>query len=212
MSNINLLPWRAQQEAKQKRRVLLQLGLVGVLSLGIVYAAGQVIKRQTQQQQLRNNQLQQASIELDGALHQLEQIRQQEQQLKRRRDTIAQLQLSRYQALHLFNQLPSWLPTGVRLDSVQLTPPLLTLKGQAQSYDQLSLLVQQIEQTAWLTEPRLQVQAHLDTSQSEVQQFVLQLRIVGTITNVTVNLTTFTPEIMDEWSTLAATPIPEEVP
>lgn len=207
MSNINLLPWRALQEAKQKRRVLLQLGLVVALSIATVWAAAQVIRWQTQHQQLRNNQLQQASTELDGALHQLELIRQQEQQLKQRFGTLEQLQLGRHQAVHLFNQLPRWLPSGVRLDSVQLNQQQLALKGQAQSYAQLSLFVQQIEQTVWLSEPRLQVQAQPDAAHAETQQFTLRLQVVGAITNPTSSLAD-----LDEMSDRGPILQPEEVP
>ena len=160
---------------------MLQLGLVCLLTVTAVGAVGLYIKQQNQQQASINNRLQQASVELEYSLQQLQLFRLQEQQLQERHRFLAQFQDSRYQALHLFNQLPSWLPMGVKLDSVQLQPQRLALKGQAQSYSQLSILIQQIEEAAWLTEPQLQAQALPNGGSTELQHFALQLRISGPI-------------------------------
>lgn len=181
MSNINLLPWRAQHQTRQKKRFIGQLALVSVLTMAAILVTTHQIKQQALAQQLRNAQLLQASAELDEALRHIEQARQQSQQLSARSDLITQFQQRRSQAVRLLNQLPTWLPAGVRLDSVHLAQQALELKGQAQSYHQLSLLVQHIEQAAWLSKPRLQAHAlPSDTriaDQAVTKQFSLQLSI-----------------------------------
>ncbi|MGO4999486.1 PilN domain-containing protein [Oceanisphaera sp. W20_SRM_FM3] len=181
MSHINLLPWRSLQQAKQERRVLRQLVIVCVLSIGCVWLAGQYLQQQIQSQQLRNAQLLQASAGLDDALQQLELLRQQEQQLAVRRDFIVPLQHSRHQALQLLNHLPSWLPKGVRLDSLQLSSQALELKGQAHNYGQLADLIQRIEGIPWLSEPRLQAHSLADAAQPGTQQFSLQAQLVAVV-------------------------------
>lgn len=179
MSHINLLPWRSLHQAKQKRRIFRQLGIICLLSMGLVWLAGQYIQQQTQRQQWRNAQLLQASAGLDDVLLQLDLLRQQEQQLAVRRDFIVPLQHSRDRALQLLNHLPSWLPKGVRLDSVQLTPQTLELKGQAHNYGQLADLIQRIEGLSWLSEPRLQAHSPADAAQSGTQQFSLQAQLAA---------------------------------
>ncbi|WP_319782309.1 PilN domain-containing protein [Oceanisphaera sp. IT1-181] len=209
MSNINLLPWRAQHQERQKKRFIGQLALVCVLTVAAVLVATHQIKQQAQAQQLRNAQLQQASTELDEALRHIEQARQQGQQLSARSDLIAQFQQRRSQAVRLLNQLPTWLPAGVRLDSVHLAQQALELKGQAQSYHQLSLLVQHIEQAAWLSEPRLQAQALPGDAriadQALTKQFSLQLSISAPET-VTVPIAIQPPISIPPSATIPAMP------
>lgn len=182
MSNINLLPWRAQLQTRQTQRILWQLVLVCALTVAAVSVAQQYVKRQEHEHQLRYGQLLRASTELDDTLRHIELVRLQGQQLRVRNDLIIELQPRRGQALRLLNQLPAWLPIGVRLDSVQLASGALEIKGQAQSYEQLALLVQRIEQATWLSEPRLQAQvlpdAMLSVTQSKAKQFSLQLNII----------------------------------
>ncbi|ART81963.1 hypothetical protein CBP31_04400 [Oceanisphaera profunda] len=209
MSNINLLPWRAQHQARQKKRFIGQLALVSVLTVAAILVTTHQIKQQALAQQLRNTQLQQASAELDEALRHIEQVRQQSQQLSARSDLIGQFQQRRSQAVRLLNQLPTWLPAGVRLDSVHLAQQALELKGQAQSYHQLSLLVQQIEQAVWLSKPRLQAQALPGdariSDQALTKQFSLQLSISAPET-VTVPIAIQPPISIPSSATIPAMP------
>ena len=183
MSNINLLPWRASHQAQQTRRICWQLLLVCLLTVLAISATAHTIKRQVQIQQARYLQLLEASAALGNSLRHIEQMRAQDQELQTRLQLIAQLQPQRSQALQLLNRLPTWLPRGVRLDSVQLANRTLELKGQGHSYQQLSLLVQRIEQEPWLREPRLQAQAlssaSLDSETPAPKQFSLQIKVLA---------------------------------
>ena len=180
MSNINLLPWRAKRQAQQTRRFMAQLALVMALGISAIWGGLHYLQQQSQHQAWRNAKLRQASSELESALQQLELIRRQDQQWQARQALISQLQPRRRQTLRLLNLLPSWLPEGIRLDSVQFTAPILEIKGHASNYEQLANLMAYLEQTAWLSAPRLQAQAlleaNLDVNQPAMQQFSLQLQ------------------------------------
>ena len=153
-----------------------------LLAVVAVSGAAQYIKQQVQVLQLRYEQLLQASTALDEVLQHIERMRYQDQQLRVRRELISQFQPRRSQALRLLNELPTWLPSGVRLDSLQLTGNALEIKGQVQNYEELALLAQRLEQQSWLSQPRLQAQVLPDTmlnaKTSEARQFSLQLSIL----------------------------------
>lgn len=175
MSNINLLPWRQQLKTKKKQLFMQQVSVVCVFSLVAIVGAYGYIKQQSQVQQQRNRQLQQTNIQLDDPLRTIEAFRQQRRQLQARADLIAQFQHQRHIPVQLFNQLPTWIPATVYLDQVQLSGHGLNMSGKAKDHSQLALMVQHIERSGWLVQPRLQVIAIPNASVSSANQFSLQL-------------------------------------
>ncbi|MGO1247018.1 MAG: PilN domain-containing protein [Oceanisphaera sp.] len=177
MSNINLLPWRQQLQAKQKRHFMLQLGVACLLSLALLMLAYSHVKQAAQAQQQHNIRLQTASTQLDSTLGTIEQLRQQQHALHTKIQVIDKLQQQRHLPVQLFNQLPNWISDDVHLDDVHLSDKGVVISGQAQTHSSLALMIEQIEGSHWLNQPRLSVSATDDATAGSGLPFILQLNI-----------------------------------
>lgn len=178
MSNINLLPWRDWQQRRRKHRFMVVIVGVCALSIGAAYGTGEWVQHQLALQYHRNQQLNQVSLTYTTTRQEFERAQQQAQQLAWQRDFIEQELLNSQQALRLFHDLPHWLPSGVKVDSLLLTSELLEIKGQALSYQQLSLALQSIEAATWLRQPLMQAERPHRANPTHHQQFSLRLKVI----------------------------------
>ena len=157
MPQINLLPWRQQERARRQKEF-------GLWALGAVLAAGAVTlftswgySAAIDRQHERNALLKGEIAELDKQITEILGLEAQRKRLEARMDIITKLQRSRPEVVHVFDQMARMLPDGVYLSSVKQSDKKLELKGVAQSSTRVSTLMRNIEASAWLTDPQLQV-------------------------------------------------------
>ena len=74
-----------------------------------------------------------------------------------RKEVIEELQGSRSQMVHLFDELVRTIPEGVRLSSIKQAGQTLTLEGYAQSNARVSSYMRNLEASGWMTNPDLKV-------------------------------------------------------
>ena len=72
-------------------------------------------------------------------------------------EIIEQLQRSRPEIVHVFDEIVRTLPDGVRLTSVKQTASRLEIKGDAESNTRVSAFMRNIDKSKWLAQPDLQV-------------------------------------------------------
>jgi type IV pilus assembly protein PilN len=157
MPQINLLPWRQLQRTQRKREF-------GFMALGALTAAGAVtlftwwgISAAIDRQHDRNELLKQEIAELDKQITEIQGLEAQKERMKARMEVVERLQRSRPEVVHVFDQLVRTLPDGVFLTSVKQTDLKLELRGIAQSSTRVSTFMRNIENSAWLSDPQLQV-------------------------------------------------------
>lgn len=157
MPQINLLPWRQQERARRQKEF-------GLWAFGAVLAAGAVTlftswgySAAIDRQHERNALLKSEIAELDKQITEILGLEAQRKRLEARMDIITKLQRSRPEVVHVFDQMARMLPDGVYLSSVKQSDKKLELKGVAQSSTRVSTLMRNIEASAWLTDPQLQV-------------------------------------------------------
>lgn len=157
MPRINLLPWR---EAERKRRrqefIFGAVGAVlvaGLLTLVVNWQFDSAIN----QQNARNRVLKNEIASLDQQITEILGLEQQKQRLLARMEVIEQLQRSRPEVVHLFDQLVRTLPEGVYLTSVKQTDKRIQLNGVAQSSTRVSTYMRNIDGSEWLADPALEV-------------------------------------------------------
>ena len=157
MPRINLLPWR-ESDRKRKRQEFIFAAL-GALALAAVI--GLVIKWQLQSaidhQNERNQLLKDEIAQLDRQITEILGLEQQKQRLLARMQVIEQLQRSRPEVVHLFDQLVRTIPDGVYLSEVKQTDRRVQLKGVAQSSTRVSTFMRNIDASQWLQDPALEV-------------------------------------------------------
>lgn len=157
MPRINLLPWR---EAERKRRrqefIFASVGALlaaGVLTLAVNWQFDSAISNQNERNQVLKNEI----ATLDKEITEILGLEQQKQRLLARMQVIEQLQRSRPEVVHLFDQLVRTVPDGVYLTAVKQTGKRVQLNGVAQSSTRVSSYMRNIDASEWMADPALEV-------------------------------------------------------
>lgn len=157
MPRINLLPWR-EAERKRKRQEF-GVGAVGALVLAtLVYlTVNWQMKSAIEEQMSRNDYLTGQISELDKQIAEILDLEEQKKRLQARITVIEQLELSRPEIVHVFDQLVRTTPDGIYLTSVKQTERKIELKGTAQSSTRVASYMRNIDSSEWLSDPALQI-------------------------------------------------------
>jgi type IV pilus assembly protein PilN len=173
MPRINLLPWRAELRQKRKKEFL--VALLGTVLVGgfLVYASKLTVRGWISGQNSRNQILRNEIAELDKQIAEIGGLETQRDRLLARMEIIDQLQRSRPEVVHLFDELVNTLPEGVHLTEVKQTDSRIELEGAAQSSTRVSSLMRNIANSEWLREPGLDVVQTVDNGPARNSQFTM---------------------------------------
>jgi len=157
MPRINLLPWREVERARLRQEFMLAVVaavLIGVLgALVIRWQYGVMIA----QQHARNQYLTDQVKQLDGQISEINDLEEKKSALHSRIKVIEQLQQSRPEVVHIFDQLVRLLPEGVYLTEVTQTDRRIQIKGIAESSSRVSTFMRNIDTSEWLKDPSLEI-------------------------------------------------------
>ena len=96
-----------------------------------------------------------------------------------RMDLIERLQVSRPEAVHLFDEIPRRLPEGVYLTALKQKGHDVTIEGMAQSNARVSTFMRNLDASPWLTEPRLDVIQTAQADSERMSRFTLHIKEVA---------------------------------
>ena len=157
ISNINLLPWRAEQRALQKRNFLLTLGfsaLSGLLAAAIIFT---YFSSQISGQEERNKFLEDKIATEETKIKEVELLDEKRARLLGRKEVIDTLQLDRSRIVRLFEALVKATPDGVMLTLVEQNQEGLSIEGRAQSSTRVSTYMRNLEASGWMNKPDLTI-------------------------------------------------------
>jgi len=173
MAKINLLPWRAERRKQREREF--QVMMVGALifaGVAFLLALGWM-DRVVQGHQDRTDLLKREIAALDVKIKEIEALQEKRETLLRRKEIIERLQSSRYQMVHVFDELVRTLPDGVRLSEMVQAGESLNLIGQAQSNARISAYMRNIETAGWLRLPDFRKSERIEEEKSGQYRFEL---------------------------------------
>ncbi|MGZ8190383.1 MAG: PilN domain-containing protein [Methylococcaceae bacterium] len=157
MAKINLLPWREELRKQKKQDFLIAVGLsVGVAFL-IILLVHMYIDGLTAYQEQRNKILQDEIAFFDKKILAIKGIEEKKSKLLAKINLIQQLQESRPQIVHLFDEIPKNTPDGVFLTKFTQKGNDLMFEGKSQSNARVSAFMRAIEASHWLHKPSLNV-------------------------------------------------------
>ncbi|MCE7902244.1 MAG: pilus assembly protein PilN, partial [Gammaproteobacteria bacterium PRO9] len=136
---------------------------VGAAALAVL-ASNLVMNGIIDNQVDRNNLLKGEIASLDKRIEEILGLEGKKERLLARMEIIEQLQRSRPEEVHLFDELVKTLPAGVRLISVKQTGQKIEIKGSAESNTRVSAFMRNIDKSKWLDKPDLQVVEVQDAS------------------------------------------------
>ncbi len=157
MARINLLPWRAERRKQRQQEFFAMLGLAAVLAVLVSFLIVMYYGGQVEGQMQRNEYLRQQITLVDQQIAEIEELDKKKSNLLSRKQVIEELQASRSQMVHLFDQLVRTIPEGVRLNSIKQTGQELTLEGYAQSNARVSSYMRNLEESGWMSNPDLTI-------------------------------------------------------
>ena len=157
MPRINLVPWR-EAERKQKRQEF-AVGAVGALVLAgaIAFAVNLQMSSAIEHQNERNQYLKDEIGKLDKQIAEILDLEQQKQRLVARMQVIEQLERSRAEVVHLFDQLVRTVPDGMYLTSIKQSDRKIEIQGITQSSTRVSNYMRNIDASEWMTDPSLAI-------------------------------------------------------
>jgi type IV pilus assembly protein PilN len=181
MARINLLPWR-EKLRKQRRREF------GVISLGALvltlaclgywhwYNQGLI-----DNQNDRNRFLEKEIARVDKEIREIRELEKTRRKLIARMKVIEDLQVSRPQIVHLFDELVTVVPDGAYLSKAVQRGRSLTLNGRAQSNARVSTYMRNIDASPWLNDPKLRIIEHKDKDRAKAAGNTFQLDLVQVV-------------------------------
>jgi type IV pilus assembly protein PilN len=91
-------------------------------------------------------------------------------------EIIDQLQKSRPEVVHLFDEMVRQLPEGVYLTGVKQIGSRIEIRGVAQSSTRVSALMRQIDASEWLDDPEVERVETKQSGASRQAEFVVYLK------------------------------------
>jgi type IV pilus assembly protein PilN len=157
MARINLLPWRETLRKERKREF-------GFMVIGGIIIAAMLVgywwwynEGLIDFQRKRNAYLKSEITKVDKQIKEIKKLERTRQQLIARMNVIQNLQASRPQVVHLFDELVTTMPDGVFLIELTQAGKGITVAGRAQSNARVSAYMRNIEQSPWLAAPKLKI-------------------------------------------------------
>ena len=164
MPRINLLPWREAQRKERKLAFAVAMGVAAVAACVTAFSVYLMFGSMIQAQERRNEQLRAEIKAVDKQIEEINNLENAKQKFIARMKIIEQLQRSRPEIVHVFDEIVRTLPDGVYLTSVKQTALKLKFEGVAQSSTRVSSFMRNIDASDWLKNPELEVVQTTKTS------------------------------------------------
>ena len=177
MARINLLPWRAERRKLRQKEFVTMLGFAAGAAILLSFMIVMYYNCQIEGQEARNAYLQSEIKKVEAQIAQIEELDKKKANLLARKEVIEQLQASRSQMVHLFDELVRTIPEGVRLNSIKQAGNALTLDGYAQSNARVSSYMRNLEASGWITNPDLKVIETKGTDKGLPNMFSLRVTL-----------------------------------
>ena len=176
MPSINLLPWREAERQKRQRDFGMAMGGAVITAIAVIMLTMVAYSRMISDQNLRNDMLKDEIVELEKSIAEIDGLEQQKERLLARMEIIEQLQKSRPEIVHLFDELARQLPEGVYLTGMKQTGARVEIRGVAQSSTRVSALMRQIDASDWLGDPEVERVETKQSGSSRQSEFVVYLK------------------------------------
>jgi type IV pilus assembly protein PilN len=179
MPRINLLPWREQERKVRRREFLVALGGAAFAAVIFVIAGKLLYSSWIDSQTAKNSLLKKEIVKLDAQIADIQDLENRKQRLVARMEIIEKLQRKRPEIVHLFDELVKTVPEGIYLTQMRETGKKLEIKGVAQSSTRVSTFMRNIDASAWMDNPQLQVVESTKDSPTGGSSFTLTSDVVG---------------------------------
>lgn len=177
MANINLLPWREEERAERQRQFISILGLVAMLGVVVMWSIYSFYSNENDNQRGRNNYLQGQIRQLDTRIKEITTLETERKELVDRMDLIQNLQKSRPQIVHLFDEIVQKLPEGINMTEISRKNDDVIFIGVAESAPRISNFMRSLAGSEWVSKPDIDDISDEQSSGSGRKSFTLKSKI-----------------------------------
>ncbi|MBS0582547.1 MAG: PilN domain-containing protein [Proteobacteria bacterium] len=177
MATINLLPWRAERRRQRERDFYTMLAAAAIAAVLSWLAWGWWMDQRIGDQDARNAYLSSEIKQLEGKLKEIKDLETTKARLLARKQIIEQLQASRAQMVHLFDELVRTIPEGVRLASLKQTGNQLAIQGVAQANGDVANYMRNLDASTWMQRSDLQKTEIKGTDKRNRYEFGLTVKL-----------------------------------
>jgi type IV pilus assembly protein PilN len=173
MARINLLPWRETERRRRQKEfaIAAAFAVAAVLMLGL--ASRFQVEAMIQSQESRNDFLEGEIRRLNARIKEIEKLEETKANLLARMNVIQQLQESRPEVVHLFDEVVRAIPEGVYLTRLTQSGGQVVVEGRAQSNARVSAFMRNIQASAWIDNPDLLLIENKDQTGTGLSHFRL---------------------------------------
>lgn len=173
MVKINLLPWREELRKKKQQEFISGIGAGVLFTCFLLILVYLQIDSQKEYQQKRNKLIKDEIVILDKKIQEIKDIEDKKNKLLTKIQLIQDLQESRPEIVHVFDELAKTTPDGVYLTKFVQLADTLTIDGKAESNARVSAFMRAIDNSAWLHNAVLGVIKGQGKSNLEMSDFTL---------------------------------------
>jgi type IV pilus assembly protein PilN len=154
---INLLDWRAELREQRKKQFVTTAAAAVLAAAALVVLGILSMNRAIETQQQRNKILQDEIVLIEKQIKEIQELEKVRSNLLARMQVIEQLQQSRTQIVHYFDEILNTIPEGVYLTSVRQSGTTTSIDGVAESNGRVSAYMKNLEESPWFKDPLLVV-------------------------------------------------------
>jgi type IV pilus assembly protein PilN len=155
MAKINLLPWRQElRKQRQQEFVAIVLAVAG-LAVGIILFAHMALSKQVSDQLERNSYIKAEIATLDSQIKEIDELQKRREELLSRMKVIQDLQGHRPVIVRVFDEFVRAMPDGVYFRTIERKGNMFTISGSAESANQVSALMRNLDASQWFKNPVL---------------------------------------------------------
>ena len=176
MPSINLLPWREAERKRRQREFGVAMGGAVIAGVAVVMLTMLAFSQMISGQKARNDRLTAEIVELEKSIAEIDGLERQKERLLARMEIIEQLQKSRPEIVHLFDEMVRQLPEGVYLTGMKQTGARVEIRGVAQSSTRVSALMRSVDASEWLSDPEVERVETTQSGSSRQSDFVVYLK------------------------------------
>jgi len=155
MARINLLPWRETLRKEKEQELGIAVGVAVVITVAIMGLIHVQISTMSDFQHQKNNYIKQEITAVSKKIEEIKSLEKQKEHLLSRMTVIQELQKSRPQIVHLFDEMINVIPPNVYIETLRQTDSLISLTGLADSNAGVSSLMRNVTASEWLANPVL---------------------------------------------------------
>lgn len=155
MAHINLLPWRERLREERKREFFsIMIGVV-IIAAGLLFLVDRYFNNGINAQNARNDFVRREIAILDERVSEINQLRQQKEDIRARMNVITDLQGTRPVIVRIFDELVKTMPDGVYYTSVIRNDNSIAIDGTSESYARITELMRRLELSDWFMDTDL---------------------------------------------------------